>query len=113
MQKRVVEADAKNGRTLSFEIDFPETLKEMQDAWGEETVKNMATRAAVIQLQGRVRGLLKKVGDDKLSDKDVIKNIADWKPSEGRMSMTPAEKIKAMIDKSGLDKAELLALLNE
>lgn len=106
--------DKAGTRTLDLVVaKYPETVEEAVEQWGEEVVWSLASKAAIIQLQGKARGMMRKEGDDRNTDEQILNMARGWKPVEGREVLSDQEKVKRLILKSGLDKEALKALLKE
>lgn len=112
MKNRVVEATVPElDKTISTEVKFPETLDEAVKMWGEDIVFTNMNKSVIIQLQSKVRGMMRATGDKAMTEKDIIKALATWVPKKGRESLTAAEKMQKAIESSGLNKEEILAML--
>ena len=101
----------KDGVEHSVTIDFPETLDEMIEAYGEEVVFGQAKANIVVGLQGNIRSRVSSEKDPK-TGKALQESFADWKPGTRQPGVAKIEKMKDRISKMSPDeKAALLAEL--
>jgi len=100
-------------RELKCQTRIPETLEEAAKMWAPEHVLNMAIDAYVVRKQAAIRGMLALTGEDRMTDKQILDKMAEWKLGQ-RKSVDPkarAEKIKN--DFAKLDPAARKAILAE
>lgn len=108
----VARVPSTDGKTLEAGVifDFGDTLDEAVSKYGEEIIYDLASRAAVIKLQGVIRAELKA---GKLPV-EIETELRDWRPDVSRrrtrkdVVVDLAGSVAKMTDE---EKAELLALL--
>ena len=110
-------ADAKGAdatRNVELPLRIAENTADMVEICGsEERACDMFNRSLIIAFQGVVRGDLKKIGDDRLTDKKVIEgNPPEYVPSVRKIVDHVQRTKKAIEGLSDEGRAELLALLN-
>ena len=112
MQKTIKVSLNEDAVSTSFVVDeWPANLSEARDMWGEERCFAILEEQAVVKAQGKWRNLQKRKIDPLTSAK-ATEEMRDWTPSEGKRRLSPQEKAKKTIEKSGLSREELLALLS-
>ena len=90
--------------------EWPETLAEMQDVWGEEITRNLAHGAAVIAARTPAVAMLSRE-ESPLTISQMQKEMATWKPAT-KQKVSKVEKLgKEIGNMSEADKAALLAQL--
>ncbi len=99
-----ITAQTKDGHSVTFEYDLPETLDAAIDKYGKEIVESFALRSLTIAIQGHARGLIKS-GKTKV---EIVEAMAAWQPGVPRVVKSPEEKFRALWDKmSPEDRAKI------
>lgn len=94
--------DTKTNKEGSINFDMPATLKEASDKWGEGSVYELFKRQAIVQIQSRMRSLLKTNNDVKMAE--------EWRPDQGAARLVdPLAAAKAAL--AGMSKEERAAWL--
>lgn len=111
---KLTNGDRKNVvREITVQMDMPETLAALVEKFGESVVLANAIDNLVIGAQAFLRSQLAKDGDKRMTDQQIVKAFAEWKPGV-RKSADPAakmEKIKKLT--AGMDRDTLRKLLKE
>ena len=97
----------KNPNSVTVEVNIPEKLSALVQAYGEEVVTNAARGAIVISLQSYMRRMI----DKGTNAADMQKACAAWKPDTRAPAATPFQKVAGSISK--LSPEERKALLAE
>ena len=112
MQKTINVSLNEDAVSTTFVVeDWPTSLKEAADMWGEYRCFAVLEEQAVVKAQGKWRNLQKRKVDPLTSAK-ATQEMRDWSPSEGKKRLSPSERAKRTIEKSGLSREELLSLLS-
>lgn len=100
-----IEAKTKEGKGVSFEFHFPETLNGLIEKYGEGEVYNLAARSAVIAVQALARQHIDKNAEE-------IAALANgWQPGVRgpRTTASPLERAARALE--GMDSEAIAALL--
>lgn len=100
----IVSAQVTDGAGVEFEYNFGETPGETDDLFGSEIVYSYAIRGLTIAAQGHARAMI-KAGKSK---DEILAAMKIWKPGAPRVTTSPEEKIRALLEKmSPEDRAKL------
>jgi hypothetical protein len=101
-----VTAKTEEGAEVTFDYEFGSNYVEAAEIFGGEIVWNYALRALTIAAQGHARSMIRA---GKTAD-EIKTTMETWKPGMPRLSRSPEEKIKALLDKLTPEERENLAL---
>lgn len=99
-----ISAKTEDGKSVTVDFDFGNTLQEKVDKFGEDVVDGHIQRAFTLSLQSWLRGQL-RAGK---SAEDIQKEVQDWKPGARRAAKTPLQKAMEELEKmSPEERAEV------
>lgn len=100
-------------REITVQFDMPTTLAGFVERFGEPIVVDHLVDSITIAAQAALRGMLKKTGDDRMSDAAIIKKFAEWKPGT-RKAADPAKRLETMKKLAArMSKEELKAFMRD
>lgn len=103
--------------SIIVEYNFGDNLADAVEKFGEDVVFARFVSAARVDLQGYVRGLMRKTneeGDFEHSDDVIVQKAGEWRPSMRKPGKSAKEKTLDLIDKlSDEEREELMAALSE
>lgn len=100
-----VTAERKGGPSVTVDYDFGETLSDLSNAFGDESVYNHARRSLVVALQSFIRTQI-EAGK---SQDEIQAAVGEWKPGHRKAGKTPQERVHDMLQRmSPADRAALL-----
>lgn len=97
----------KTGAEQTVEIEIPDTIQAMVEAWSEETVYSHVKGSIIVAVQGFMRGQL----DRGKSPEEVTKSTQEWKPGQRKPGKSPQEKFRDLFGK--LSPQERASMLKE
>jgi len=97
---------------ISVMFDFGDNLEEAVEKFGEEVVFSRYQTAVTVDLQGFIRGMMKKVNDKDefvMSDEQIVEKAKGWTPGVKKSPKSDKDKALEFLGKlSEEDLAEVL-----
>lgn len=90
---------------VEFDYEFGDSLEKMIELFGKEIVTSYALRGLTIAAQGAARGLIR----GGKSGAEIVEAMKTWKPGEPRVTKSPEEKVKALLDRMSPEDRKRLA----
>ena len=101
-----VTAKTEEGAEVTFNYEFGDSLEAAIEIFGKDIVWSYALRGLTIASQGHARSMIRA---GKTAD-EIKTALETWKPGMPRISRSPEEKIKALLDKLTPEERDNLAL---
>lgn len=99
-------------RSITVSYDYLNSVAEQVEAFGEDVVKALFTRAGITALRNQCTGYIRSGK----TDDEILELVKNWKPPLGavRVKKSALQRIRESLpDMNAEDKAELKALLKE
>ena len=97
----------KDGRAVTVEYDFGDSLQQAVEKFGEDVVWKAALQQLKIRLQAVIR---EQIAAGK-SDEEIAQHVAGWKPGQAPQRKSAVEKLAEKL--AGLSKEEQQRVLAE
>ena len=89
-----VSAKTEDGKSVTVDFEFGDTLKDKVDKFGEDVVNSHAHRTFVLSLQSWLRSQLKSGK----SPDEIKENLKTWQPGQRKTPKSAADKAREILE---------------